>query len=400
MADFDPLPNIPEQNVPAQNLPVQNVPAQNVPAQNIPAQNILIVDDTPQNLRILSDVLSRRGYEVRQSINGDMALMSVQTRLPDLILLDIMMPGLDGYEVCRQLKGNPQTAHVPIIFLSALNAADEKVKAFKLGAADYVTKPFHFEEIVVRIEHQLQIQQLQQQLAAQNTLLEAEKLKAEALLRNILPEAIADQLKDYPQGMTPELQGVAFAESFESATILFADIVNFTTFATQVSPQELIKSLNRIFSRFDRLTERYGLEKFITIGDAYMVAGGIPVTRPDHVEAIANMALEMQRAIAEFRTDTPFQLRIGINTGPVIAGVIGIKKFSYDLWGDAVNIASRMESQGEPGQIQVTETTYALLRSHYVFEPRGSLEVKGKGWMKTYWLMGRIEKTEASHDWV
>lgn len=359
----------------------------------LPPQNILIVDDTPENLRILSDVLSRRGYEVRQSINGDMALMSVQTRLPNLVLLDIMMPGLDGYEVCRQLKENPQTRHIPVVFLSALNATEEKVKAFKLGAADYITKPFHFEEIVVRIEHQLQLQQLQQQLAAQNALLEAEKLKAEELLRNILPEAIANQLKHHPLGITPDLQGVVFAESFDSATILFADIVNFTAFATQVSPQELIKSLNQIFSRFDRLTERYGLEKIKTIGDAYMVAGGIPVARPDHAEAIANLALEMQTAIAEFYTPThpPFRLRIGINTGPVIAGVIGIKKFSYDLWGDAVNVASRMESQGEPGRIQVTEATYEILRSHYRFEPRGTLAIKGKGRMQTYWLIGRIE---------
>lgn len=369
--------------------------------ESSPPQNILIVDDTPQNLRILSDVLSRRGYEVRQSINGEMALMSVRTRRPDLILLDIMMPGIDGYEVCEQLKSDPQTRQIPIVFLSALNATEEKVKAFTMGAADYVTKPFHFEEIVVRIEHQLRLRQLQQQLADKNKLLEAEKHKADELLRNILPEAIANQLKDQvgrnrSEDMGEELaEGLEegpLAESFESATILFADIVNFTAFATRVKPKVLVKSLNQIFSRFDRLAEIYGLEKIKTIGDAYMVAGGIPVTRSDHAEAIASMALDMQSAISDFRmmTGAPFQLRIGINTGPVIAGVIGFKKFSYDLWGDAVNVASRMESQGESGRIQVTEATYGELRYSYCFEPRGPINVKGKGSMNTYWLLSKI----------
>lgn len=372
--------------------------------ESSPLQNILIVDDTPQNLRILSDVLSRRGYEVRQSISGEMALISVQTRRPDLILLDIMMPGMDGYEVCKQLKADPQTRQIPIIFLSALNATEEKVKAFTMGAADYVTKPFQFEEIVVRIEHQLRLRQLQQQLADKNQLLEAEKHKADELLRNILPEAIANKLKaqagrhrpedfgeELAEGLAEGLEGVPLADFFDSATILFADIVNFTAFATRVQPKVLVKSLNQIFSRFDRLADIYGLEKIKTIGDAYMVAGGIPVTRPDHAEAIAMMALEMQSAIEDFRmiTGAPFQLRIGINTGPVIAGVIGYKKFSYDLWGDAVNVASRMESQGEPGRIQVTETTYDQLRHRYCFEARGSIDVKGKGSMKTYWLLSR-----------
>lgn len=361
------------------------------------SQSILIVDDTPENLRILSDVLGQRGYEVRQAISGGMALVSVQTLLPDLILLDIMMPEMDGYEVCRRLKDDPLTRKVPIIFLSALSATEEKVRAFALGASDYVTKPFHFEEIVARIEHQLKIRQLQRQLAEQNQLLSAEKKKAEDLLRNILPEAIADKLKDQPNiEMVQNAQGIPLAESFESATILFADIVNFTRMTEQVPPRQLVRYLNQIFSRFDQLTEKYKLEKIKTIGDAYMVAGGIPVEREDHAEAIAAMALDMQKVISQFeiRSGTPFQLRIGINTGPVIAGVIGIKKFSYDLWGDAVNVASRMESQGEPGRIQVTESSYEILRDRYHFERRGTLDIKGKGWMNTYWLLGKRAESD------
>ncbi len=174
-------------------------------------------------------------------------------------------------------------------------------------------------------------------------------------------------------------------------TILFADIVKFTELSSQVSPEELVSLLNEIFSAFDRLTERYGLEKIKTIGDAYMVAGGIPNTRPDHAEAVANMALDMRLEIAEFnkRNNCNCNIRIGINTGPVVAGVIGTKKFIYDLWGDTVNVASRMESHGMPGAIQVTADTYEMLRDRFEFEPRGKITIKGKGEMMTYLLIGR-----------
>jgi PAS domain S-box-containing protein len=212
--------------------------------------------------------------------------------------------------------------------------------------------------------------------------LRAEQQKSERLLLNILPKAIADQLKQSPN---------AIAEQFNEATILFADIVNFTPLASRMSPTELVNLLNQIFSTFDQLAERHGLEKIKTIGDAYMVAGGLPMARPDHAEAVAEMALDMQREIARVRRNDgePFRLRIGINTGSVVAGVIGIRKFIYDLWGDAVNVASRMESQGRAGGIQVTATTYEYLKDKYLFEDRGAIAIKGKGEMLTYWLIGR-----------
>jgi PAS domain S-box-containing protein len=212
--------------------------------------------------------------------------------------------------------------------------------------------------------------------------LRVEQEKSERLLLNILPKAIVEQLKQY--------QG-SLAERFDEATVLFADIVGFTPLSSRIPPLELVNLLNRIFSNFDRLAEYYGLEKIKTIGDAYMVAGGLPLPQPDRVEAIADMALEMQASIDRFRDDLgePFQIRIGINTGPVVAGVIGIKKFIYDLWGDTVNVASRMESQGEAGKIQVTETTYERLKEKYRFEKRGTISVKGRGEMITYWLEGR-----------
>lgn len=212
--------------------------------------------------------------------------------------------------------------------------------------------------------------------------LRREKQKVENLLLNILPQPIAKQLQQEP-GL--------IAQKHEDVTILFADLENFTELAGQTSPRELVSILNSIVSMFDRLTQKHGLEKIKTIGDAYMVVGGIPAPRKDHADAIAQMALDMQESIDQFNAANgrSFRLRIGINTGLVIAGVIGTTKFSYDLWGDAVNIASRMESAGKPGKIQVTETTYQLLQDKYLFEERGFIRIKGKGKMNTYWLTGK-----------
>ncbi|MEG4916540.1 MULTISPECIES: adenylate/guanylate cyclase domain-containing protein [unclassified Microcoleus] len=212
--------------------------------------------------------------------------------------------------------------------------------------------------------------------------LRVQQEQSERLLLNILPEEIANRLK---RGDS------TIADTFADVTVLFADIVGFTQLSSRVSPTQLVALLNDIFSTFDNLAERHGLEKIKTIGDAYMVVGGLPIPRPDHAEAIAEMAIDMLQAITDFSNihNQDFSIRIGINTGPVVAGVIGIKKFIYDLWGDTVNTASRMESHGLPGCIQVTETTYQQLREKYSFENRGAIEVKGKGEMTTYLLKCR-----------
>jgi len=230
--------------------------------------------------------------------------------------------------------------------------------------------------VIIDISHQKQIEES----------LKAEQEKSENLLLNILPKEIVRQLK---------VGNNAIASRSENVSILFADIVEFTTLSTQVSPNDLVTMLNEIFSSFDMLTDQLGLEKIKTIGDAYMVVGGLPTPRPDHAEAIAEMALAMQRSISKFKRgdDTSFRLRIGINTGPVVAGVIGIRKFIYDLWGDAVNVASRMESHGLAGGIQVTEATYELLKDKYSFWHRGKIFIKGRGEMDTYMLLDNKSPT-------
>ena len=374
--------------------------------------NILVVDDKPDNVRLLSTILTERGYQVRKALNGQRAIATVQEFPPTLILLDVMMPEMNGYEVCAKLKASPQTSSIPVIFLSALDDVIDKVKAFEVGGVDYITKPFHGKEVLARVANQLTIQSQQQLLQEQTkqfqelverlqneikerqgveVALRVAQTKSDHLLLNILPAAIVENLKkgeDSP------------AQRFDSATVLFADIVDFTSIAARMLPLELVNLLNQIFSMFDQLTEKHGLEKIKTIGDAYMVAGGLPVPRADHLEAIANMALDMQEAIADFQTDRgePFQIRIGIHTGPVVAGVIGTKKFIYDLWGDTVNVASRMECQGLPGYIQVTTDIYELLKDRYLFEERGTIAIKGKGEMIAYWLKAKKDGSAVETD--
>jgi adenylate cyclase len=213
------------------------------------------------------------------------------------------------------------------------------------------------------------------------TALRAEQEKAELLLMNILPRSIADRLKGAHQ---------TIADHFDAASILFADVVDFTPFAQRLAPAAVVGILDQLFSRFDTLVERHGLEKIKTIGDCYMAASGVPDPSADHARRAALLALDMREAIAASALGgrSALELRIGINSGPVVAGVIGSKRFLYDLWGDAVNTASRMESNGTPGEIQITRATYELLKDGFVCRPRGTIEVKGKGQMETWYLEG------------
>lgn len=657
-----------------------------------PQANILVVDDIPTNLSLLTQILAEQGYKVRVAPSGRLALKSVESYPPDLILLDINMPDLNGYEVCQSLKAEPETAAIPVIFISALGEVTDKIKAFQFGGVDYISKPFEPLEVLARIQHQLRLRQLQQQLQHQNHQLNKQmelRRQSEAELRLLLAttQAVSRQEDvnsalqvvlrlvcistqwDYGEAWIPNeeqtlmecspgwygndvvvensrqrsfqdlhrrrmnltfalgvglvgktwltqqaiwiedlevasdiyvnpevplrwglraalavpiilhdevltvltfyrrkvtkiekslidlVNGVAtqlgsliqhkrteeilhitqeryhsivenavegiyqttpdghyisanaalariygynspeemiiglkniqqqlyvdpqrrqefidlvetnnavlgfesqvykqdqqviwisenartvrdskgkilyyegtvsdvterklaqdqteklllnilpkpiairlqakqevIADSFSDVSVLFADLVGFTDFSGQKTPRELVELLNLIFSEFDQLTERHGLEKIKTIGDAYMVVGGLPMPRDDHDVAIARMAIDMQQAIRNFNTHNhqDLSLRIGINIGPVVAGVIGLTKFIYDLWGDTVNVASRMESSSIPGQIQVTEIVHQRLQSQFNFQERGSVSIKGKGEMTTYLLL-------------
>ncbi len=660
--------------------------------------HILVVDDIPVNLSLLTQILAEQGYKVRVAPSGRLALKSVESYPPNLILLDINMPDLNGYEVCQKLKEDPETATIPVIFISALGEVTDKIKAFQFGGVDYIPKPFEPLEVLARIQHQLRLQQLQQQLQHQNQQLSKQmelRRQSEAELRLLLattqavsrqedvnsalqvvlrlvcistqwdygeawipneektlmecspgwygndsspekslqrsfqdlhsqslslklapgvgivgqtwtnqqvmwiedlktanffvqPEICLDwglraalavpivlheevltvltfyrrkvstvdkKLIDLVNGVATQLgslikhkrteetlhitqeryhsivenavEGIyqttpdghyisantalariygynspeemilglrdikqqlyvdsqrrqefvdlvemnnavlgfesqvyrrdqkviwisenartvrdsrgkilyyegtvsdvterklaqdqteklllnilpkpiamrlqakqeVIADSFSDVSVLFADLVGFTDFSGQKTPRELVELLNLIFSEFDQLTEHHGLEKIKTIGDAYMVVGGLPMPKDNHDQAIARMALDMQQAISNFNTRNhqDLSLRIGINIGPVVAGVIGLTKFIYDLWGDTVNVASRMESSSIPGQIQVTEIVHQRLQSQFDFQERGTVSIKGKGDMTTYLLLGGRKKVD------
>jgi class 3 adenylate cyclase len=218
-----------------------------------------------------------------------------------------------------------------------------------------------------------------------------EQAKSERLLLNVLPAPVAARLK--------QQEGI-IADAHEDVTVLFADIVGFTPLSERLTAPDLVALLDRVFARWDQLAARHGVEKIKTIGDAYMVAGGIPTPREDHAEAIAEMALAMQAEAARLVIETglPLQMRIGIDTGPVVAGVIGRAKFIYDLWGDTVNTASRMELHAQPGTIQVTAQTYDRLRERYELQPCGTIDVKGKGRMSPYLLIGACREQDATKE--
>ena len=343
---------------------------------------LLVVDDSETNRDLLSRRLTREGHTVSVAENGRRALELLKTESVDLILLDILMPEMNGYEVLMHLKADESLSHIPVIMLSSLDEVDSVVRCIEMGADDYLTKPFNQVVLKARIGACLEKKWLRDREQTHLEQLRLEREKSERLLINVLPEPIAERLK---RGEQP------IADSFSDVAVLFADLVGFTKLSASLPAAELVELLNNMFSSFDRLAEQHGLEKIKTIGDSYMAVAGLPVLIPEHVEAAADMSLDMLEEIARMRTETgkPFSIRIGMNVGPVIAGVIGTKKFAYDLWGDTVNTASRMESHGIPDGIRVTASVYERLRDKYLFEEQDMLLVKDKGEKKTYLLKGK-----------
>lgn len=342
---------------------------------------ILIVDDNASNRDLLGRQLERAGHAVAEAENGRAALERLEAEAFDLILLDMIMPDISGYEVLCRIKEWPEIRDLPVIMISALDDMDSVIRCVEAGAVDYLLKPFDSTLLQARIGSSLENKLLRDREKLMMEELQREKARYEDLLLSILPRTIVDRIN----------AGEAMiADHVEEVTILFADIVGFTRFASRRSAGDLVRFLNTVFTAFDGLTERLGAEKIKTIGDAYMVAFGLPDPRPDHAEAAARLALAMLDEIARFRGSdgASVNLRIGLHTGPAVAGVIGQRKFSFDVWGTTVNIASRMESHGEPGRIHVSEAFMTALAGRFAFTARGLIDVKGTGPMRTYFLDG------------
>lgn len=337
--------------------------------EDLSDRTVLIVDDTEANVDILVEALADV-CDIAVAMDGESALEIVAESPVDLILLDVMMPGIDGFEVCRRLKAAPQTAHIPVIFITAMTDLESKTKGFEIGAVDYVTKPFEIREVQARTRTHLE--------------LVLQREKSEQLLANILPRKVIDELKTH---------GASKPELFPDVTILFSDVTNFTHTSSQFSPDLIIDGLSEMFTAFDAIMERHGCERIKTIGDAYLAVCGMPEQTPDHarhmVEAAQDMVRyldERNRAIEAADAGIPWEVRIGVHTGEVVGGIVGTTKYIYDVFGDAVNTASRAEQASEPMRITVTHATYELAGDSIDFEARGPVELKGKGSVPLYFV--------------
>ena len=353
-----------------------------VDATTVHPSRILVVDDNAANRDVLERRLLREGHQVITAANGMAALELTLAHDFDLVLLDLIMPEMSGFEVLRRLKAAEHTGHIPVIVISALDELDSVVRCIEAGAEDYLTKPFNPILLRARIAASLEKKWLRDREKKFVADLEQEKRRSETLLLNILPQSIVNRMRNGEK---------TIADRISEATILFCDVVGFTTISQKLTADRTIDFLSQIFSAFDRLATEHAVEKIKTIGDAYMVAAGIPEAQSDHADRVAALAPRMLDAIDTIAkaTDLPLQARIGIHTGPIIAGVIGTHKFVYDVWGDTVNTASRMESHSLPGRIQLSSATRAALGNSFRLERRGVIEVKGKGMMETYFLNGR-----------
>jgi len=378
---------------------------------------ILIVDDAEANVRLLERTLRGAGYaSVASTMNPYEVCELHRKNRYDLILLDLQMPGMDGFQVMEGLKEIEAGGYLPVLVVTA--QPGHKLRALQAGAKDFVSKPFDLVEVLTRANNMLEVRLLHTETKNHAKMLEqtlrevaesrelirrqsdevktlydkivVEQKLSERLLLNVLPRAIAERLKGRREEIGDSFPEV-IADSFPEVTVLFADIVGFTKFSTGVSPERLVVLLNEIFTDYDTIADNRGLEKIKSIGDAYMAAAGLPVPVDDHAVRAAHMALDMIDALARFneRSGYRFQIRIGINSGAVVAGVIGKRKFIYDLWGAAVNTASRMESHGVAGRVQITEATRLRLGDPFLFEERGAIDVKDMGELRTWFLAGR-----------
>jgi len=348
---------------------------------------VLVVDDSRTLRRLLIRELNSIGINnIQEAGNGLEALDKVRTEIFDLMLLDMEMPEMNGLQTLKIIKTSPELSYLPIIVVSSSEEFDRTIECIQVGADDYLPKSFNPVLLRARVFSSLEKKRLRDldrrriiELQHEKELLNIEQMRTEKLLLNILPKPIAERLKKGESNISG---------TYPEATILFSDLVGFTKMSSQKTAAELVELLNDLFGRFDKRADHLGLEKIKTIGDAYMAAGGLPIPRSDHALIVADMALGMYEDLAEFNSihGIKLNMRIGMSTGPVVAGVIGFTKFSYDLWGNTVNTASRMESTCEIGRIQITPETRALLEYKYEIQERSPIECKDTGLITTYFL--------------
>ena len=357
-------------------------------ASDILKAKILIVDDLPANVLLLEGMLGNAGYGTVTSTRDPRAVCALhEQHRYDLILLDLHMPEMDGFEVMEGLKVIEQDGYLPVLVITA--QPDHKLRALRAGARDFISKPFDVAEVLTRVHNMIEVRLLHVEIRRKNDELKklfdqvvAERKVSERLALHVPADSIAARLQARPD---------VTADSFADVTVVIADIVGFTDLTPAVSPERLTLLVDAIFTSFDGLAKERGLKKVKTLGNSYMAVAGVPIPAGDHAARAAHLALDMVDALERLneRSGHALQVRIGIASGPVVAGVIGKRQYLYDVWGDAVSIASRMESHGVAGRVQVSESTRRLLGEPFQLEERGALEVESKGELTTWFVGGR-----------
>jgi adenylate cyclase len=364
-------------------------------AAEIVKAKILIVDDLTANVVLLERMLSGAGYLSVASTLDPRAVCDLHAKNDyDLIVLDLQMPVMDGFEVMEALKKIEKNGYLPVLVITA--QPDHKLRALKAGAKDFISKPFDVAEVLTRVHNMLEVRLLHVEIHRKNAELKklfdqvvAERKVSERLALQVPPDSIAARLQARPE-VTPD--------SFADVSVVIAEIVGLSERTPAEGPERLTLLVEEIFARFDGLVKERGLKKIKTLGNSYMAAAGVPTLMRDHAVRAAHLSLDMLDAVARFneRGGHALQVRIGIASGPVVAGVIGKRMYVYDVWGDAVTTASRMESHGVAGRAQVAESTRRLLGEAFVLEERGALEVEGQGEVQTWFVAGR-HSTERGH---
>jgi len=318
---------------------------------------VLVVDDTPENIQLVAATLSDL-YRVRVANSGVKALALIERGPPpDLILLDVMMPEMDGHEVCRRLQADPATRGIPILFLTAMTQVEDETLGFELGAVDYIHKPISPPVLLARTRTQLGLLEARRQLAR-------EKALVDHLLDSLLPAAAVAELK---------ARGTVEPRQFDDVAVLFCDLAGFTRYCSDHTPQTVVETLEKLFRLFEECARQHGLEKIKTIGDAFLATANLLEPRSDP----AGDAVRCGLAILEGASALGWAMRSGVHVGPVMAGVVGQERYQFDIWGDTVNVAARLAAAGSEGRVTLTEDT--ARRLSIPASTRGQVELKGKG---------------------
>ncbi|MDX1959991.1 MAG: adenylate/guanylate cyclase domain-containing protein [Leptospiraceae bacterium] len=393
---------------------------------------IVFAEDSAVQGVMLKRILLDSGYDVFWGKNGREAFELIEKVKPSLIITDVEMPDMNGFELCKKIKSKESLRDIPVIICSSLSRPEDIMTGIECGADGYVTKPYDKKYLMYRVDallnnplstneeltpltinyagkkfeivadrlhilnmllstYENSLKQYNELVNAQielkklNKSLDVSRNEIEELLLNILPKKVASELK-----VTGKTEPIFYDE----ATVLFTDFKGFTKISEKLTTVELISELDRFFRYFDSIVQSYKIEKIKTIGDAYMCVAGIPEPSSEHAISMVNAALEIvdymqiYNTLNESQNKPVWGIRVGIHSGPIVAGVVGTRKFCYDVWGDSVNVASRMESSGEPGKVNISGSTYELVKDHFECEYRGKIMAKNKGEIDMYFVNG------------